>query len=281
MRVHLVIPDTQVKAGVPLDHLEWIGRYIVDYQPDVIVHIGDHADMPSLSEYDRNKSCFHGRRYREDVFWAKRGWDMLNAPIEEYNEKRRGYKCKLYRPEKHMTLGNHEYRIQRAIEKDAVQLEGVIGIKEDLGLDRYGWEVHDFLETVTIDGVAYSHYFYQPMSGKPYSGENLLLRLKNVGHSFTMGHQQGKLIAQRYLSNGTTQRGLVVGSAYLHDEDYKGPQANHHWRGIIVKHEVREGNYDLMEVSLDFLCRKYEQMRLSTFLAEKYPDVDTVLKEAA
>jgi len=44
---HLVIPDTQAKPGAPTKHLEWIGRYILDRRPDVVVHLGDHWDMPS------------------------------------------------------------------------------------------------------------------------------------------------------------------------------------------------------------------------------------------
>ena len=39
---HLVIPDTQAKVGAPTKHLEWIGRYILDRRPDVVVHLGDH-----------------------------------------------------------------------------------------------------------------------------------------------------------------------------------------------------------------------------------------------
>ena len=279
MRVHIVIPDTQVKPGVPLDHLGWIGRYIVDYQPDTIIHLGDHADFPSLSEYDKKHSTFHGRRYRDDVFSAKEGWRVLNQPIEDYNTKRRDFKEKQYKPIKHMLLGNHEDRVTRALKKDAVTLEGMIGL-DQIGYEDYGWEVNPFLKPVILDGVHYAHYFYTPNTGKPYGGVNVELRLMRIGHSFTMGHQQGKLIGARHLSDGTTQRGLVAGSCYLHDEDYKGYQANHHWRGIIVKHEVRGGNYDLMEVSLDFLCRKYEQMRLSKFLQEKYPELETVLKQA-
>lgn len=280
MRVHLVIPDTQVAPGVPLDHLEWIGRYIVDMKPDVVVDLGDHADFPSLSSYDRHKSCFHGRRYQTDLHWAKKGWHVLNAPLVAYNERQAQGHRKQYKPELHFTLGNHEDRVSRAISVDAVHLEGVISL-DDLEYSKYGWTVHPFLQPVVIDGVHYCHYFYQPMTGRAYGGQNLELRLKNIGHSFTMGHQQGKLIAERHLSNGTTQRGLVVGSCYMHDEDYKGPQANHHWRGIVVKHEVAHGSYDLMEVSLDYLCRKYEQMRLSKFLSEKYPDFDTILKRGS
>ena len=46
---HLVIPDTQVKPDFHIEHLEWAGQYAVDKKPDVIVHLGDHWDMPSLS----------------------------------------------------------------------------------------------------------------------------------------------------------------------------------------------------------------------------------------
>lgn len=267
MRVHCVIPDTQVKPGTPIDHLDWIGRYIVEKQPDVLVHLGDHADMASLSSYDRGKIQFEGRRYRADVEAAKRGWDVLNWAIETYNAQKRKNKDKQYQPEKVITLGNHEDRINRAIADNAI-LDGTIGV-EDLELSRYGWQVHRFLEPVIIDGVHYAHFFYNPMTGKPWGG-GLDTRIKNIGFSFTMGHQQGKLATQRYLADGTVQRGLVVGSCYLHDEDYKGPQGNHHWRGIIMKHEVRDGNYDLMEVSLDYLCRRYEGVPLTEFEPKIY-----------
>lgn len=46
-------------------------------------------------------------------------------------------------------------------------------------------------------------------------------------------------------------------SFYQKDEEYKGPQANCHWRGILVKNEVNDGDYDLLEVSLDYLLRKW------------------------
>jgi len=39
---HFILPDTQVKKGVPLNHLEAAGNYIVDRKPDVIVHLADH-----------------------------------------------------------------------------------------------------------------------------------------------------------------------------------------------------------------------------------------------
>ena len=52
MTVHAIIPDCQVKDGVDLSYLTWVGKYLAEKKPDVIVNIGDFADMPSLSSYD-------------------------------------------------------------------------------------------------------------------------------------------------------------------------------------------------------------------------------------
>lgn len=127
---------------------------------------------------------------------------------------------------------------------------------ERLGYEAWGWEVIPYKQPIKIDGISYCHFYYNPNTGKPYGGVSHTM-LKNIGMTFTQGHRQGKDLAERELSDGTIQRGLIVGSCYLHNEDYKGPQSNHHWRGIIMKHEVCDGQYDLMEVSLNYLKRRY------------------------
>lgn len=261
---HLIIPDTQVKPGVPTHHLRWVGQYIVDKQPEVVVHLGDHWDMESLSLYDRGKKCFEGRRYRKDIESGNRALDVLMTPIHQYNDTRRQYKEKQYKPRLVLLRGNHEERILRAIEADPI-LEGTIGY-QDFNDHLHGWEVHEFREPVTIDGIVYCHYFYQPMTGRPYGG-TAHTKLKNIGCTFTQGHVQGLDAAHAITPDGKRRRGLVAGSCYLHDESYKGPQANHHWRGILMKHEVNDGYYDLMEVSLDYLCRRYEGVTLADFMA--------------
>jgi len=275
MREHLLIPDMQVKPGVPIDHMDWIGKYIVHKKPDVIVNIGDFADMPSLSSYDKGKKSAEGRRIREDLNAAYTAMGALMKPLKDYNETRRRFKEKQYKPELIFTLGNHEDRINRAAENDAA-LDGFLNLQE-LHYEKFGWKVYPFKAIAHADGVAYSHYFYNPMTGRPYGGQNIKTRLNNIGFSFSMGHQQGYDSGQKYLNNGKTIRGLVAGSCYLHDEDYIGPQANGHWRGIIYKHEVFDGTYDLMEVSLDFLCREYNDirkgMRVWEYMKIKYPDL--------
>lgn len=242
---HIVIPDTQCKPGVDLEHLRWAGKYIAEREPDVVVHLGDHWDMESLSEYDRGKKSFEGRRYTADIAAGNRGLEMLMAGIARCRRK----------PRLIFLRGNHEQRIERCVEAEP-RLEGAVGY-HDMDEALTGWEVQDFLRPITIDGVAYAHYFYQPNTGRSYSG-SVDTMLRNIGHSFTMGHQQGLRWARRELPSGAVQIGLVAGSFYSHEEIYKGPQGNSHWRGIMVKHEVSpETGYDPMAVSLGYLKRRF------------------------
>ncbi len=261
-RIHFVIGDTQVREGVPTEHLTWIGQYLVDQfagQDVAVIHLGDHWDMPSLSSYDLGKKSAEGRRYKIDIDAGNKGFDLLCAPLKKYNEGR----TRQWNPERHFLLGNHEDRITRACE-DAANLDGTLSL-EDLNAKSHGWTVHPFKQPVDIDGVAYAHYFYHHNTGKPFSGENLGLRLKTIGRSFTMGHQQGVNYSLRAVGPSLHQ-GLVLGSTYLHEEEYKGPQATAYWRGIVVCHQVENGTYDPMFVSLDFLCRKYERKTLADFM---------------
>lgn len=249
-RSHLFIPDTQVKPGVPTEHLGWLGAYIVERRPAVVVHAGDHWDMPSLSSYEeRGSKEMEGKRYAADV-------EAGNAALRLISEPAR--KARLA-TEFHLLRGNHEDRITRAVNADP-RLEGSIGLSD---LESPGWTVHGYLEPVWLDGVCYSHYFYNPMTGNPFTGtiEN---RLRQIGHSFTMGHQQTLMHGIRFVA-GRAQHGVVAGAYYLHDEFYKGPQGNAHWRGVIVKHQVEAGAYNIMTVDMDYLCRRYEGMSLERY----------------
>ena len=267
MTTHLVIPDTQAKPGTPTDHLRWIGQLIVDERPDTVVHLGDHADMPSLSLYDVGRRSFEGRRYSSDIEAANRAFDVLCGPLAEYNQVRKVYKEKKFRPRRIICLGNHEDRINRATDLDA-KLHGLIST-HDLNYTAHGFEVVPFLTPICVDGIWYCHYYAAPFTGRPYGG-TAATRLKTIGHSFVMGHQQTLDYAVRFLTDGTQQLGIVAGAAYLHAEDYKGTQNNAHWRGVILLNGVEAGNANPRFISLDQLCRRYEGKPLATFMAKKY-----------
>lgn len=248
-----MLPDCQIREGDNTDFLKAIGNYIVAKQPDNVVCIGDFADMPSLSLYDIGKKSFEGRRYISDIEASKGAMATLLKPINDFNNRARsGHKAR-YTPNMVLTLGNHENRITRAVNDDA-KLDGVLSI-DDLQYRSFGWDVRPFLSVVIIDGVAYSHYFVTGVAGRPASSAAAQLRKTNM--SSVAGHQQGLQIATGSRADGARLTGIIAGSCYEHDEDYLGPQANKHWRGILVLHDVHEGEFDLMPVSLDYLKRRY------------------------
>lgn len=248
---HFLLPDCQVKPGVPLDHLEWAGKYVAEKKPEVIVCIGDFADMASLSSYDVGKKSFEGRSYKQDVDVAHEAMDLFLSPIINLQAQQRRNKEKIYRPRLVLTLGNHEHRIPRAIEDDR-KLDGLISIKD---LPYQNWEVYDFLEPVVIDGICYSHYFSSGVLGRPVTSARMLLTKKH--QSCVAGHQQGRDIAYGQRADGTNMTAIISGSFYQHHEPYLNPQTNSHWHGVWMFHDVNNGQFDELPISLFYLKNRY------------------------
>lgn len=244
-----VIPDTQVKPGVRTDHLEWAGKYIAEKKPDVVVHLGDHWDMPSLSSYDKGKASAEGRRVAKDIQAGNDALDRLTLEICRSDSK--------YKPRRIILRGNHENRLERYI-NDNAELQGTFdGAFNDAQL---GWEVVPFLQPIEVGGVSFCHYFprssdgnvAQTKRGAPSARAQLMREMQ----SCISGHKQGLDLAIH--TNGKRLiRSIIAGSFYQHSEEYLSPQGNAHWQGMLMLHEVHGGNFNLCEVSLDFLKRKY------------------------
>ena len=254
MTTHLFLPDTQVKEGVPMAHLRACGNLIAELKPDKIIHIGDHADMPSLSSYDKGKKSFEGRRYKKDIDAAQEGMRVLLDPLWELQGKQRKNKLKVYKPVQILTLGNHENRINRAV-NDAAQFDGLISTK-DLGFEEMGWNVIPFLQPVVVDGITYVHYVHNINSPSPISRAHLNAARKHC--SVSCGHNPGfDYYVSPFKTKGRRIQCLIAGSFYMHDEEYKGPQGNEHWRGIVIKRNVVEGQYDPEFISIDSLLENW------------------------
>ena len=249
----LIIPDCQVKEGVPLEHLTWAGRAICEYRPDVVVNIGDFADMPSLSTHDvKGSKYFEGLRYKKDVEVVKQAMKQLLAPLRELQKTQKASKHKVYKPRMVLTLGNHENRIARAV-NNSPQLEGLIQV-EDLGYDK-DWEVHEFLKPVFIAGVGFSHYWPVGAMGRPAASPAAIISKLHM--SCVAGHQQGKQLAYGKRADGKPICAIIAGSYYMHDEDYMDSLSNRHWRGLVVLNDVKDGHFDEMMLSIEYLERKY------------------------
>jgi hypothetical protein len=251
MRI-LCIPDTQCKPGVPLDHLTWAGKAIVEYRPDVVVHLGDHWDFPSLSSHDKAGSkYFEGKRYLADVAAGNLGMEMLLKPLKEEQTRLKKNKEKQYKPRLVFLKGNHCHRVTRAIQSNPM-LEGLMTFDH---LNLKDWEVHEFLKPVFIGGVGFNHYWPVGAMGRPASSAAAIISKLHM--SCIAGHQQGKQVAYGKRADGKSVCSIIAGSYYLHNEDYMDQLSNSHWRGLVILNEVQDGVFDELFLSMNYLERKY------------------------
>lgn len=250
----MLIPDTQAKEGTPNDHMEWAGKWAAEKKPDYIIHIGDHWDMASLSMYDKGKKSYEGRTIRGDLDAGIASMQKFMSPIEQEKERLKRNKKSEWNPEQHFFLGNHEQRIERAIENDRM-LDKLVGY-EDLELEQMGWIVHAFNKPEIIEGIAFSHYFTSGAMGRAVSSARALVTKKHM--SCVMGHvQQTEIDISQKRADGKQLTGLFAGIFYQHDEGYLGPQGNEVRRQVWMFYNVDDGEFDLHALSLEYLRKRY------------------------
>lgn len=248
-----MIPDTQIRPGVETDHIDLAAQAILDYQPDVIVVLGDWWDFPSLNTHSEKGSTeLEGTRYQDDLDAGNEAFERLCAPMEKEQRRRKEGHRTRWEPRKVFLGGNHEDRADRVARSDP-KWQGVIGSHNCQTRD---FERYPFLEIVDIDGIAYSHYFANTHSGRPIGG-TIPNRLSKIGRSFVCGHEQGMQYGMQQYPGSIRRHGLVAGSFYRHCEGYRGAQGRDEWRGIVVLNEVRDGDYCVMPLTMNYLEAKY------------------------
>lgn len=267
MTRHAYFPDTQIRPGVPTDHIAWCAEYMVEKKPDTIVVGGDWWDNPTCSDYEQPGSLsLEGGRIQNDIWVGNEAFKKFNGAIRAEVARQKKNRKDPWTPRKMFTFGNHEDRLDRIAARNA-KWEGLIGTEL---CDTQDFERFAFLRIAWVDGVAYSHYFSSPHSGKSIGG-TAQNRITKIGSSFVQGHQQGLDFGTKLMGNGKTLTGVIAGSCYTHIENYRGNQGQRHFRGLVMLNEVRDGEFQPMSVSLDFLCKKYEGMSLFEYHRKKYP----------
>jgi len=253
---HLIIPDAHAIPELDNDRFEALGNLIVEERPDVVICIGDGADMASLSSFDKGTRGYEGRRYQRDVDSFIDAQDRMFAPIKADNRKRH----QSYNPRLVYTLGNHEYRIEKLINAEP-GLYGKVGV-QDLKLEEHGWEVYPFLQPVVIDGIAYAHYFASGVAGRPISGENIGKTLcVKLHQSAVQGHSHIYDHSERAIISGHKIFGLSCG-CFTHPKyvaDWNRAFVQMWWRGIVILEDLDgEAYYDkITTITLRKMMRDY------------------------
>jgi len=246
MATHLVIGDPHCNPKASNDRFLWAGKLAKDLKPDTIICMGDFSSLDSLSSYDKGKKSFEGRRYKKDI-------DHAHDALEKFNKGLNGRRSR-----KVMLLGNHEDRIDRIVD-ETPELDGTISTK-DLKFKEFGWEVVAYQEPVAIDGIHYCHNYPTGIMGKPISGDNIArsLLLKNKVSS-TVGHCHLFDYSMCTVPTGRKVIGLSAGCYLHHKEDYARNTQRLWWSGLIVKRNVRQGEYDIETVEYNTVKRRYDR----------------------
>lgn len=251
-RVHLVVPDPHAHFKAGNERADLVGRLILDLRPDVIVNLGDQFDMPSLSSYDKGLRSFHGKTYKADVDSGLDFSERMFAPIK---------KAKKRTPYTVFLQGNHEQRIDRALELSP-ELVGTVSI-EDLDIKKYYNEYVPYTGkqtpgTIEIDGVTYAHFMVSGVLGRPIGGEHSAFSLVSKQFtSCTVGHTHTLDLCVRTNPHGRRIMGLVAGCLVDYQSDWAGEQQRLWWPGVVICHNVEDGQYDPEFVSIDRLRRIY------------------------
>lgn len=237
-------PDAHTYPGHDQQPVEAMGAWFGSEGVDVVVNIGDFADMGSLSSYDKATLSIEGKRVQADLDYTREMNDLFIHSLG-------GHEAHLI-----MTEGNHEERLWRA-EKADPQLQGIFG-EDPWGYAEAGYYVYDYLDVVRINGLAFSHAFVNPyslMGG--IQGGSADIRMKNVGFPHVAGHQHGPLIhGQRRRGDGTALSTLIIGCAHTESHGYWG-KGRDVFRGGAILRNVENGAYDLEVKSLDNIMKEY------------------------
>lgn len=154
------IGDAHDSPTVPKDRFRWIGQHIKERKHDYVVQIGDFASLDSLCKYEANDTL-KGRdkpTYQMDMA-------SLKEALGEFNDGLGGY-----RPEMHVTLGNHEDRVLSFIDRTP-EIVGALADTPHTILGDRGWGYSPYGAFHFLGGVGFTHIPWTRM-GRPFGGEN-------------------------------------------------------------------------------------------------------------
>lgn len=259
MSTHLVIGDPHCDPDVDNERFTLLGRLIVDRKPDVIIQMGDFADMKSLSSYDKGRKDFEGRRYERDIASANDALDLIDRELRRFNDNARKSKKALYNPRRIALGGNHdEGRISKLVQLHP-EFDGVFS-PQQIKFREYGWEYVEYEVPIEIDGIFYCHHFPTGVSGEPIGGVNIAQSLiaKNMVSS-TVGHNHVLDIAMRATPNGKKIWGMSAGCFFEHKMAYaRATQDRFWWTGVVICKNVKDGNYSPDCITLDEMKEIYK-----------------------
>lgn len=232
-----------------------LGQFLYDLKPDMVIDLGDGADMRSLNSYDdRYPKALASQNYEKDINSYNDAQELLRHPFKHHRKKRPywvGFE------------GNHENRIKKYLALNPRNEGEKYGVSfSHLQTDYWFDDYHEYENSgpaiAIYDRIAYAHYFTSGNSATATSGiHHAYTLVNNLGCSATCGHSHKRDIHFKDGALPTSNIGLVVG-CYKGSEEHWAGQANKGWwHGVVVKRELENGTYEPEFVSLAQIMKAY------------------------
>ena len=238
--------------SVSNDRYLWLGKFLYELKPDLVVDLGDGADMRSLNSYDtRYPQQIVNQSYEEDIDVYNDAQEKLRHPFK-YSKKKKPFWVGFE--------GNHEHRIKKAIALDP-RLEGQrYGVSfGHLQTDKYFDEYHGYVNggpaIADYAGVDFAHYFSAGNFGSATSGLHHAYTVINNRHkSSVCGHSHKRNV---YFKDAASSIGMVVGCYKGAEETWAGQSNSEWWSGVVVMRDLENGMFEPEFVSKKMLEQHY------------------------
>ena len=152
----LLIPDTHVPYH-NVEAVKLVMKVMKSLSPDILVILGDFADFYQVSDHLKHPSRWES--FDSEVQACKK----LLRQMESYVEGRKIY-----------IMGNHEYRLERYLAKNAPDLNPYVSVNQLFELQEHGWEVVNYKEDIQIGPLWLTHDV----------GESGIHSTRKAGHSY-------------------------------------------------------------------------------------------------
>lgn len=194
----VVISDTQM----PYDDrkaLRALIRFIGDYQPDEVIHIGDLMDYPTPSRWSKGSAEEFAKRMKEDNEQAKR---RLLGPLRD-----------VYGGPIGVHEGNHDLRPREYLTKYApalAEFENQFHIENLLDFDGFGIELLPEFNRVAPGWIT-THGHRGQISISRIAGNTALNAARKFGASVVMGHTHRQAVLSHSEGYGGEVKRILTG----------------------------------------------------------------------
>lgn len=250
----LVVPDQHAHADYDNKRADWLGQFIKETKPDVVVNMGDAADMASLSSYDKGKASFHGKNYEKDINAHLDFQDRMWHPVKKGKKKQ---------PYRVVLEGNHEQRLKRVLEYEPHLAGDKFGISfKNFGFEDYYHEVVEYDGQTPgvweLEGISFAHYLVSGLMGRAIGGEHHAYSLISKHYtSCVVSHSHTADFAMRTDIRGKHIFGLVAGVYQDYIPTWAGQSGKMWWKGLVMLDSVEDGYFDPQFISIKKLEREY------------------------